>query len=31
MARKLLRRFVHHARGLQTVAGHPAAHTQKQR
>ncbi|WP_115554971.1 glutamine amidotransferase [Xanthomonas arboricola] len=31
VARKLLRRFVHHARGLQTVNAHPAAHTQKQR
>ncbi|KCW98186.1 hypothetical protein DK27_13055, partial [Xanthomonas arboricola pv. pruni] len=31
IARKLLRRFVHHARVLQTVTTHPAAHTQKQR
>ncbi|RBH49777.1 glutamine amidotransferase, partial [Xanthomonas oryzae pv. oryzae] len=27
IARKLLRRFVHHARGLQTVNARPVAHT----
>ncbi|KAB7768442.1 glutamine amidotransferase [Xanthomonas maliensis] len=31
LARKLLRRFVQHARGLHAVAHHPAAHTQKAR